>query len=148
MSDLTPHLSWAECLRGSGCSSPAELPLAIRANIERMALKMFAPLRERFGAPLIVVSGYRSPAVNKAVGGAKASQHMQGLALDLVPASKDAYDFNLLYGIIDGLQKGGAIPKGGLGEYHTASGAWRFVHVDARGFLARWTSGRVDRLVA
>lgn len=34
------------------------------------------------GAPIIISSGYRSPAVNAAVGGAKASQHLTGEAVD------------------------------------------------------------------
>lgn len=40
-------------------------------------------IRERFGSPIRVVSGYRCPFNNKAVGGSRRSQHMKGKALDL-----------------------------------------------------------------
>ncbi|AXM95723.1 D-Ala-D-Ala carboxypeptidase family metallohydrolase [Pseudomonas plecoglossicida] len=39
-------------------------------------------VRSLMGAPIIVSSGYRSPELNKRVGGGVASQHMQGLAAD------------------------------------------------------------------
>lgn len=42
-------------------------------------------LREEFGKPIIVNSAYRTPAVNKKVGGAKRSLHMQGRAADIRP---------------------------------------------------------------
>lgn len=40
-------------------------------------------LRERLNAPIIINSAYRTPAVNKQVGGAKRSLHMQGRAADI-----------------------------------------------------------------
>lgn len=46
------------------------------------------PIREAYGAPLRVNSGYRSPAVNKAVGGSSTSEHMTGEAADLSTGSK------------------------------------------------------------
>lgn len=45
-------------------------------------------IRERFGAPIIVNSAYRTEQINKQVGGAKRSLHMQGRAADIRP--KDA----------------------------------------------------------
>jgi len=42
-------------------------------------------VRNRFGGPLRVVSAYRSPAYNRAVGGADGSFHMKGRAIDLAP---------------------------------------------------------------
>ena len=38
------------------------------------------PLREAYGQPIIVSSGYRCPELNKAVGGARTSQHTLGQA--------------------------------------------------------------------
>lgn len=40
-------------------------------------------IRERFGAPIIVNSGYRCPSLNKAVGGVPKSRHQDGLAADI-----------------------------------------------------------------
>lgn len=44
-------------------------------------------LREWFGGPIIVTSGFRSPAVNERVGGSKTSAHLDGLAVDIKPKS-------------------------------------------------------------
>lgn len=41
-------------------------------------------VRENYGAPIRVSSGYRSPALNAAVGGKPTSQHLKGQAADLV----------------------------------------------------------------
>ena len=46
-------------------------------------------IRERFGAPIIVNSAYRTDAVNKQVGGAKRSLHMQGRAADIRPKDSE-----------------------------------------------------------
>lgn len=46
------------------------------------------PLREAFGKPIIVTSGYRSPILNKMVGGVPTSQHTKGEAADIVPKNR------------------------------------------------------------
>ncbi len=42
----------------------------IRANLTALVEHVLDPLRERWGMPIIVTSGYRCPALNKVVGGA------------------------------------------------------------------------------
>ena len=49
-------------------------------------------IRERFGAPIIVNSAYRTDAVNKQVGGAKRSLHKQGRAADIRPKDRTRLD--------------------------------------------------------
>lgn len=56
---------------------PAEL-----ANLRRVAA-LLEQIRALVGGPLTVSSGYRSPAVNAAVGGARNSAHVLGLAADI-----------------------------------------------------------------
>ena len=46
------------------------------------------PLREWYGKPIYINSGYRSEALNKAVGGSKSSQHLLGQAADIDTGSK------------------------------------------------------------
>lgn len=41
------------------------------------------PIREKYGKPIIVTSGYRSRFLNNFVGGVSTSQHLSGLAADL-----------------------------------------------------------------
>lgn len=41
------------------------------------------PVREMYGKPIVVTSGFRSPSLNHLVGGVSTSQHISGLAADL-----------------------------------------------------------------
>lgn len=54
-----------------------------REALEVLTLALLDPLREIWGSPIYVNSGYRSPALNKAVGGVANSQHMKGQAADI-----------------------------------------------------------------
>ena len=52
-------------------------------NLKEIAEHVFQPLRDHFGVPIYVSSGYRSPRLNSIIGGSVTSQHCQGRALDL-----------------------------------------------------------------
>jgi len=52
-------------------------------NLKLVAENVFQPIREHFGKPLAVSSGYRSEALNDLIGGSESSQHSKGQALDL-----------------------------------------------------------------
>ena len=52
-------------------------------NLQAIAECIFQPVRNAFGTPIFVSSGYRSEDLNVAIGGSKRSQHIQGRALDL-----------------------------------------------------------------
>lgn len=52
-------------------------------NLRQVAINIFQPLREAFGCPIYVSSGYRSGELNTAIGGSTRSQHVEGRALDL-----------------------------------------------------------------
>ena len=56
-------------------------PAEARANLQLLC-NALEQVRALFGAPVIVSSGYRSPAVNQRIGGALTSKHLQGLAAD------------------------------------------------------------------
>ena len=47
------------------------------------------PIRELYGKPITVTSGFRCPMLNKAVGGVNSSQHVKGEAADLVGRNDD-----------------------------------------------------------
>lgn len=85
-------------------------------------------IRNQFGKPIIINSGYRTPEYNKKVGGATRSQHCYGTAVDIVvdgvsPASVAAAAEKAL--------KEMDYP-GGIGLYKS------FVHVDVRSKRYRW----------
>ena len=52
-------------------------------NFKKLAENVFQPIREHFGCPIHISSGYRSAALNKAVGGSASSQHCTGEAIDI-----------------------------------------------------------------
>lgn len=60
-------------------------------NLRALCLDILEPLRNSIGRPIFVSSGYRSPGLNSAVNGALASDHMVGLAADIMapPLSVD-----------------------------------------------------------
>lgn len=48
-----------------------------------LAETIFQPIREHFATPIFISSGYRSAALNEAIGGSKTSQHSKGEAIDI-----------------------------------------------------------------
>ena len=72
------HSSTAKA-RGIDNTVPKQLVPALRNLCERV----LEPLRERVKEPVIISSGYRCPALNRAVGGSNTSQHMKGEACDI-----------------------------------------------------------------
>jgi hypothetical protein len=54
----------------------------IVSKLKLLCEHILQPVREHYGKPVVVNSGYRCPSLNKAVGGAKTSQHLTGEACD------------------------------------------------------------------
>lgn len=52
-------------------------------NLELLVKNILQPIRDHFDKAIHVVSGYRSPGLNKKVGGASNSQHLIGQAVDI-----------------------------------------------------------------
>lgn len=55
----------------------------ITNNLEQLVDNILDPLREKYGKPIKINSGFRCPELNKVVGGSKTSQHLNGLAADI-----------------------------------------------------------------
>lgn len=66
-----------------------EPPLEYVRNIECLVAIILDPLREVIGHPIYITSGYRSPRLNRLVGGSTTSAHMVGLAADFKVGDKD-----------------------------------------------------------
>lgn len=110
MGDLSPHFSSREF----ACHHCGQVKVA-PTLVARLEL-----LRAEVGRPLRIVSGYRCPVHNRAVGGAKLSKHVLGEAAD-IPSG---------YATIAQAEKAGFR---GIGN----RGRWA-VHVDVRRSPARW----------
>lgn len=57
--------------------------IEIKKNLKALVDNILDPLREAYGKPITVTSGYRCPKLNTAVKGAKNSQHIKGQAADI-----------------------------------------------------------------
>ena len=59
------------------------LPKELLTNVQRLISEVLDPLREWYGKPIYINSGYRCEALNKAVGGVDNSYHLTGCAADI-----------------------------------------------------------------
>lgn len=73
---------------------------SVKRNLNLLIDNILDPLREAFGEPIIVTSGYRCGRLNKAVGGATKSQHMYGQAADIRTVSDKPSDNKKLFDLI------------------------------------------------
>ena len=83
---LSKNLSLAEVIRSETAKRKGVSNLPTEAHIENFKLlaeKVFQPIREHFGVPIHISSGYRSEALNKAIKGSNTSQHCTGEAIDI-----------------------------------------------------------------
>lgn len=93
----------------------------VRKNLTALVGNVLDPLRDWYGKPIYVNSGYRCPALNKAVGGVANSQHLTGQAAD-IDVNDRAENRRLMKHIEDNLDFDQLIWENG--------GAW--VHVSYR----------------
>ena len=93
----------------------------------------FLTIREHFGKPVHITSGYRTAEHNAKVGGAKSSQHLLGRAADIQVADTSVED---VAAYAESLMPA----WGGVGRYPVKAGrAKGWVHVDTRPNKSRWT---------
>ena len=132
MGKLTANFSTEEF----ACHDGTPVPKKLQANLLGLAVGVLQPIRERWGAPIVVLSGYRTPAWNKRVGGAKASTHMTAEGADI--RCTDPADLPAFTRVVEDMIAADALAAlGGLGKYK----GW--LHVDTKkkpnGKLRRWT---------
>jgi len=73
------------------------------ANMKLVAEKVFEPLRKWVGGPIKINSFFRSPKLNKAIGGSSKSQHCKGYAMDLDDTFKHKTNAEMFNWIKDNL---------------------------------------------
>ncbi len=107
---LTEHFTLAEFVRSETAenkhidNTPSQ---EVVDNLRALCRNVLEPARVAFGAPIYITSGYRCPALNKAVGGKHTSQHLRGEAADLqvrgVKNLRKLYNAILDHGVFDQL---------------------------------------------
>ena len=85
---LSKNFQLAEMLRSQtaarlGIDNGIEPGSTVQVNLQALSERLLQPIRDGLG-PVHVTSGYRCPALNKAIGGSKASAHSYGRAADIV----------------------------------------------------------------
>lgn len=121
---LTKHFACAEF----ACRDGVVLPPDLRPNAVALC-EQLEILRAWIEQPIVIRSGYRTPAHNGRVKGAEHSQHLLAKAADIVVAG---FHPQTLAKAIENLIRDGRMKQGGLGVYP----GW--VHYDIRGTRARW----------
>lgn len=102
----------------------------------KVAAHMVASLdsvREQFGKPIKVTSGYRDKGHNHKVGGAKNSRHMHGDAVDINIASYSEEERTLLMQLLR---------QEGFTAFGSYTNSPNMLHADKRGYNAKWHHGR------
>ena len=101
--------------------------------IDESLVVLLQCIREHFGKPITITSGYRTGTRNTAVGGSRSSQHLLGKAADIQVAGVSVED---VAAYAESLMPA----WGGVGRYPVKAGrAKGWVHVDTRPNKSRWT---------
>ena len=78
-------------------------------NLQHLCTLILQPVRTRYGKPITVTSGFRSKALNAAIGGSKNSQHLYGEAADII-----SDDNQRLWNLMNEMKEKGEIEVGQL----------------------------------
>ncbi len=87
---LSPHFTLGELTKTKHKTEDGNIPShVVIENLKRICENWLEELRRRYNEPIIINSGYRSPAVNKLAGGSNTSNHLTGCAVDIRCAGKE-----------------------------------------------------------
>lgn len=85
--NLSPHFTEDELTVSAAAARAGKkvvIPDDVRPALVQLCSTILEPLRVLVGRPVVILSGYRPPWLNKMVGGSPKSQHMAGEAADLI----------------------------------------------------------------
>ena len=118
------ELSASDTARRRGIDNTPDA--AKRQKLQTLIEQLLDPIRAAWGAPIAVNSGYRSPALNRAVGGVSTSQHLRGEAADISVGSPA--DNKRLFDKITEMQAAGKIAFDQLID----ESGYKWIHISYR----------------
>jgi len=125
------HFTYDELACKCGCDTPSWIEENLRFLAHNLEI-----LREVYGSPITVTSGYRCPDHNERQGGVQSSMHLHGKAADIkVTINGMTVPGERLRGVADCLIGSGELHNGGLGTYKDRP---NILHYDVRSTAARW----------
>ena len=139
--NLSPHFTLEEMIKSQTAlrmgleNNPGPRELEALVDLCEYALE---PIRDHYGRPVVVSSGYRAPAVNKAIGSSDRSQHTKGEAADIeIPGvdNLELYYWAAEHSDFDQL----------ILEYYTGEPASGWVHISYAGSENRGQTLRIDK---
>lgn len=152
---VSPHFRLGQFL----CKQPAGWPkfVVLRTELLIKLERVLEAVNARGWntATFEVMSGYRTPHYNRSIGNGPNSRHIYGGAADIFidvrpkddrmddldgdgkVTKKDALALYNLIEELEGRERRTWMP-GGLGAYGSTASHGPFIHIDARGFIARW----------
>ena len=87
---LSEHYSLGELTKTKHVTPDGNIPSrVVIENLRRLCENWLEELRRGWNEPIIINSGYRSPAVNKLAGGSNTSNHLTGCAVDIRCVGKE-----------------------------------------------------------
>ena len=151
---ITPHFQLKQflCKQASGWPKYLVLSPRLLIKLEHLLLEL-----NKMGTPsnsLFIMSGYRTPYYNKSIGNVQFSRHVFGDAADVyVDENGDSSfddlnndgkinmsDAEIIYKIVSEIDNDPELTHllGGMGKYNKNARHTFFIHVDTRGYKARW----------
>ena len=151
---LSPHFTLRQflCKQKSGYPKYVVLQPSLLLLLERLLAEVRSSgiAIDTFG----VISGYRTPYYNKRIGNVPTSRHVYGDAYDFFvdvdgdglmddlngDGQRNRADVDWLFSLIENFSRKSenALLTGGIGRYYRASHHGGFIHIDTRGYRARW----------
>lgn len=151
---VSPHFTLGQFL----CKQESQYPkyIVLQESLLILLEALLGAVREA-GYPVAtfgVISGYRTPYYNKRIGNVANSRHVYGDAMDFFvdvdgdglmddlngDGRKNREDIDLLYEIVEAFLRRpeNKVLVGGVGRYYQSAHHGGFIHVDSRGYRARW----------